>query len=72
MSLWKDLVILENGKVAVCCSDYEGEGKMEELNHQSLHEIWNGDKFVYCRKFCRSGRRAELKIYKNYGTSLAF
>jgi len=34
--------ILEDGKVVLCCMDWRREVILGDLNHQSIHEIWNG------------------------------
>ena len=59
---WNDLVILQDGTVTLCCSDYEGLVKMGNLNSQTLDEVWNGKKFVHYRQCLREGRRGELKL----------
>lgn len=64
-SLWKDLIILQDGRVALCCSDFEGLGNMGNANDQNLNEIWNGPKFKHYRNLHRQGRRSELQLCKN-------
>ncbi len=64
-ALWKDLIILQDGKVALCCNDYEGDGEMGDANKQALKEIWNGEKFVYYRKIHREGKRSTARLCAN-------
>lgn len=64
-AMWNDLIILQDGTVALCCDDYEGMSNMGNLNHQKLADIWTGEKFIRYRKFHRDGKRRELGPCKN-------
>lgn len=48
--MWYSLVVNWNGKVTVCSVDWNTEIEVGDLNHQSLHEIYSGDKVKAARK----------------------
>lgn len=48
--LWSKLVVLWDGKVVPCCSDFDGKCILGDLNDQSLAEIWNNKKMQQLRK----------------------
>ncbi|OGW04875.1 MAG: hypothetical protein A2W77_05640 [Nitrospinae bacterium RIFCSPLOWO2_12_39_16] len=40
--LWDQMVILEDGKVALCCLDYDGKVIVGDMKNESILNIWNG------------------------------
>ncbi len=40
--LWKNMVILWNGDVALCCQDFDGQVILGNTKKSSLQEIWSG------------------------------
>ena len=46
---WKTMVILFDGKVVLCCLDYNGVQIVGDVNKLTLSEIWNGDIFSATR-----------------------
>ena len=48
--LWKELVVMSNGKAALCCVDFDGSVILGDFNSQSFMEIWNGAKFEKIRE----------------------
>jgi MoaA/NifB/PqqE/SkfB family radical SAM enzyme len=41
--LWRGvLVVLWDGRVSVCCADYEGEAIVGDADEETLSDIWNG------------------------------
>ena len=48
--LWKELVVMSNGKVALCCVDFDGSVILGDFNSQSFMEIWNDAKFEKIRE----------------------
>lgn len=42
--------IMSTGEVILCCNDWSKEAVVGNMNHQSLLEIWHGDKFNEYRK----------------------
>lgn len=46
-----------NGDVYTCCNTVGIERyKMGNINEQEFDEIWNGEKYQYARRFCKSGQ----------------
>ena len=43
--LWTSLTILSDGKVALCCLDYDGEVILGDANNQTVAEILNGEMY---------------------------
>ena len=41
--LWIAMVVLWNGKVPLCCVDYEGKVTLGDLNEISINDVWNGE-----------------------------
>ena len=53
--LWRGIiVVLCDGRVSICCADYEGEAIVGDARKQTLAEIWNSKKM-------REYRRAHIK-----------
>ncbi|MGH9319889.1 MAG: SPASM domain-containing protein, partial [Vicinamibacteria bacterium] len=46
----EQFVILWDGTVTVCCTDYEGTLAMGNVHRQSIEEIWTGPKWRHMRK----------------------
>ena len=40
--LWDQMVILQDGKVALCCLDYDGKVIVGDMKNESILNIWNG------------------------------
>lgn len=58
------IVIMSNGKVPLCCKDYDGNVILGDLNNQSLEDIWNG-KFKSVKNAHILGRGDIINICKN-------
>ncbi len=48
--LWTDLTILSDGRVALCCQDFDGRGIIGDAKKQSLRDIWDGKVVKNIRK----------------------
>lgn len=48
--LWTSFTVLWDGRVSLCCLDYEGEVILGDLNHQSVPEVLNGRKYREIRR----------------------
>lgn len=44
--LWTSFTVLWDGRVSLCCLDYEGEVELGDLNRQSVADVLNGP--IYC------------------------
>jgi radical SAM protein with 4Fe4S-binding SPASM domain len=60
--LWHYLVILWNGDVVTCASDYDGERVMGNLREQSLLDVWHGHAYQQLREKHAQGRYGEAGI----------
>lgn len=49
--IWNQFVVYSNGKVALCCMDYDDNFQLGDLNHQTIKEVWNLEKFTKLRNF---------------------
>ena len=50
LRLWREFIIMSNGKVPLCCIDYDGKIILGDFNTQNLKEIWNSDNFKKIRQ----------------------
>lgn len=48
--LWLTMTVLVDGKISLCCVDYNGEYILGDVSKNTLKEIWNSNKYVYYRK----------------------
>jgi radical SAM protein with 4Fe4S-binding SPASM domain len=60
--LWHYLVILWNGDVVTCASDYDGERVMGNLREESLLDVWHGPAYRQLREKHAQGRYGEAGI----------
>lgn len=54
---WRQLVIHWNGNVAPCCNDYDGKVSLGNIAHETITDIWNGDKMKAFRASHLRGRQ---------------
>ena len=52
--LWKNMVIMWDGKVVLCCADMEGEEIIGDLNKNSISQIWKGEKIKTIRELFKN------------------
>ncbi len=50
---WLTFTVLWDGRVSLCCADFDGNVILGDVRTQSMAEVWNGDTF-------RAARRAHL------------
>lgn len=60
--LWNLLVVLADGRVALCCMDSDGKVILGDLKAQSLAEVWSGEGFESYRRAHLEGRRGEVEL----------
>ena len=48
--LWKSMVILIDGRVPLCCLDYDGVYTLGNVYDESIYDIWHGEKYKLYRK----------------------
>ena len=54
------LTVYDDGRVFPCCSDYDDELPLGDINNQTLQEIWNSDELNHIRKKHFEGKFYEL------------
>jgi len=56
------LMVLQDGRMSLCCFDSEGDVTLGNLNTQSLREVYNGPLALGIREAHRDGRRGEIPL----------
>ncbi len=56
------IMVLQDGRVSLCCFDNEGDVILGDLNTQTIREVYNGDKALNIRLAHVEGRRGELQL----------
>ncbi len=60
--LWKQAVVCSNGKVALCCSDWDCRIELGDLNQHSLQTIWQNSKLEKIRNMHLGGKAHQIAI----------
>jgi hypothetical protein len=47
---WLTFTILWDGRVSLCCADFDGRHVLGDLNTSSIQEVWNGAPYVAARR----------------------
>jgi len=55
---WNFMFVYQDGRVGLCCVDYDGEIILGDLNSQGSREIWNSPQVLGIRRACH-GRQWE-------------
>ena len=63
--LWTEIVVMSNGKVSLCCVDYDGQVVLGDFNKQNLKEIWENSKFTEIRDMHLNFQSGQISICKN-------
>lgn len=63
--LWKNMVVMWDGKVVMCCADMEGDKIFGDLNNNSISEIWNGENLKTVRKIFKKRLKNEIPLCKD-------
>jgi sulfatase maturation enzyme AslB (radical SAM superfamily) len=61
----KEIMVLSDGRVSLCCFDGEGQVILGDLNKQTIQEVYNSEKAFGIRKAHYDGRRGEIPICAN-------
>jgi radical SAM protein with 4Fe4S-binding SPASM domain len=59
---WTSVTILWDGRVVPCCFDYDGKYVLGDLRHQSLAEIWRGERMRSLRRAHQTGRHCDVSL----------
>jgi MoaA/NifB/PqqE/SkfB family radical SAM enzyme len=47
---WLTFTVLWDGRVSLCCADFDGKVILGDLRVQTIAEVWNGDRFLAARR----------------------
>ncbi len=61
---WREFIVMSNGKVPLCCMDYNGKVILGDFNTQSLKEIWNSDNFEKIRQLHLNFKAYKISLCK--------
>ncbi len=61
--LWKEIILLQNGQIAICCHDKNGELINETWHNKTIKEIWSSQELNVIRQ--RTLISNDLEICKN-------
>tara|TARA_B100000315_G_scaffold252950_1_gene290780 strand:- start:203 stop:1063 length:861 start_codon:yes stop_codon:yes gene_type:complete len=62
--LWKNMVVMWDGKVALCCADMEGEVIIGDLNKSSILDVWKGEKIERVRELFKNRLKSKIPLCK--------
>jgi hypothetical protein len=57
-----EIMVMQDGRVSLCCFDGEGDVVLGDLKHQTIREVFAGEKAVGIRQAHVEGRRGELQL----------
>lgn len=63
-NLWSELTILWDGRVALCCIDYEGKVILGDVNRESLQNIWKCEKLRMIREYHLKRQFDQIELCK--------
>ncbi len=63
--LMRQMVVLPNGDISVCCNDLNSQGVVGNILKKGLYEIYKGDQRLRYVKLLNEGRKDELELCKN-------
>ncbi len=63
--IWQTFTVLWDGRVALCCMDYNGDVVLGNLNEESIREIFNGEKLRRIREYHLQGRFHMIPICRD-------
>ena len=47
---WLTFTVLWDGRVSLCCADFDGKNVLGDLNTSTIREVWNGEAYVRARR----------------------
>jgi len=59
---WRQLPILSDGSVGLCCDDWDGAGGVGNVTGQSIKEIWRSQQRRHLRQLHLAGRAGEIAL----------
>lgn len=62
---WEEFVISHDGRVSICCLDFDFKVVVGDVNHQSIQSIWNSEPIQEIRQRMIENRYDELSLCSN-------
>ena len=59
---WKQMPVLSDGTVALCCDDWDGQASVGNLSTHTIREIWQSPRRQEIRALHLEGRAAEIGV----------
>ncbi|MCK5708648.1 MAG: radical SAM protein [Candidatus Aureabacteria bacterium] len=63
--LWRTMTVLMDGRVALCCLDYDGEVILGDSTKEALSDIWQGKSYKQLRRLHVDGNQKSMKLCQN-------
>jgi len=60
--LWRQMPILNDGSVALCCDDWDGQANLGNLNNSTIKEIWTNQQRLRLRQLHLQHRAGEIPL----------
>ena len=60
-----DMVVYWDGRVALCCYDWDNKLSLGNLNDRTIESVWNGEVYNKVRLLHRTGRRKQVESCKD-------
>jgi MoaA/NifB/PqqE/SkfB family radical SAM enzyme len=70
--IFQHMLIMSNGKVALCCVDYDGSIVLGDLNQQTINELWNSNKINKIRELHLSGQGDKIKLCRDTSCGMLY
>jgi len=64
--LWRTFTVLADGRVSLCCLDYDGQQILGRLDgHTTIRDVWSGPLYQKVRNAHRTARQNEIPLCAN-------
>jgi MoaA/NifB/PqqE/SkfB family radical SAM enzyme len=65
MRLWQTFTVLWDGRVSICCVDYEGSEIVGDMRTDTMHDIWHGARLAQIRDWHTRGEFGKVPVCGN-------
>lgn len=62
---WEEFVIAHDGKVSICCLDFDFKVVVGDVSKESIQDIWNGEAITRVREKMMGDRYEELELCRH-------
>lgn len=62
---WCTLCVLWDGTIVPCCADFTGQYALGDANHESIIDVWNGERMRNLRRTLADGRYREIELCRD-------